>query len=193
MLIDRASDIGDDAFADPAHEEKPRGAGSAENERNENESDEILVDKDRVLAAEAVVDQAPARHRYGERCKRRKDERDEGERDHAPVLREERHEPQNGPHRLGGLAPLRFFLDGLDDRIGYVAHALSPVRASGGHPNPFEGARGYFWRAAGIATPALPEQRREATKTAASPRKSAGSSNGQDRRDWPCNTHPASL
>src|SRR5690606_6109525 len=120
--------IGTPALAEPATEEESGRACHAEHQRDGDQCEEILVDEGSILAVEAVVDQPPAGHRDRKRRERRRDERHEGKGDHEAIAAEEGQKTKKRPHTPGGLAALRLFLNGLDDRVRCFAHAPSPIR-----------------------------------------------------------------
>ena len=134
VFVNVPPEIRDNPLAKPAYEEEPRRARNAEHQGDDDQGEEILVDESCILAAEAVVDHAAARHGDCERRKRREDEGNKGKRHHRTVAAEKGQKPQQRASTLGGLPAQRFFFNGLDDRIWCFAHKALDWRSRSAFP-----------------------------------------------------------
>ena len=125
MGIDRGTKVRHHTLADPADKIEPRSRRHTQHQRHGNQHQKILVDqlarRQRIAPAQQI-DQPSARHGKGQSGKRRQNQRHQSRRDHDLIAAHKGRQLDDRADSFGRFAPLGFFVDAINNRVGGFAH-----------------------------------------------------------------------
>ena len=113
MAENGVADVCHHALADPHHEVEAQCRAHRQHHDDRQHGEEILVDEQRILGGEAVVDDAAHRHRHGQRGAGCRQQGDQREQHLLPIGPQEGREAEEGTEIPALGAPPRLVFVGI--------------------------------------------------------------------------------